>query len=255
MGLRKTDGRTRIVLLGLVASVALGGAACTGDDPEPTQASTPTVSATEVMETPTATEDAMVAATETPRADHMDTPSTETGAAELRATLTALLQEHVYLAGSATGAALSGGDFEGAAAALDANSQDLAGAIGSVHGVPAGESFLELWRAHIGMFADYTQAVAGGDQVAATAALAELDGYRTDFGAFLESANPNLPREAVAEELIPHVESLVAAIDAQAAGDADAFTLLREAAGHMPHTANVLAGAIVAQMPEQFAGN
>src|SRR5215510_2492836 len=61
-------------------------------------------------------------------------PATAT-AADLRATLTSLLGEHVLLAASATGAALGGrqAQFEAAAAALDANSVDIAEAIGSVY--------------------------------------------------------------------------------------------------------------------------
>jgi len=182
----------------------------------------------------------------------------ESGASELRATLTHLLQQHVYAAGIAVdtgvGAGLDSPEFEAAAGALDRNSVALADAIGSVYGKPAGDQFLELWRAHIGFFVDYTAAQAEGDEKAANKAKRDLDGYREDFGAFLESANPNLTKEAVAEELQPHVESLFTAIDSVLAAQASAFEDLRTAAGHMPGTANVLAGGIVAQSPEMFGG-
>jgi hypothetical protein len=175
-----------------------------------------------------------------------------TPASELRAGLTALLQEHVYLAGIATGTVLSGGDLDAPAAALDANSVALSEAVGSVYGDDAGAAFLDLWRRHIEFFVAYTTAVATDDTAGAEQAEADLDGYRTDFGAFIESANPNLPKEAVAEELIPHIETLLAAIDAQAAGDPSQYDKLREAASHMPHTAQVLADAIVKQFPKKF---
>ena len=182
--------------------------------------------------------------------------STDTPAADLRAGLTALLQEHVYLAGTATGAALDGRqeDFNAAAAALDENSVAISKAIGSVYGADAERVFLDLWRRHIGFFVDYTTGKATGDQAKMQKAKDDLDRYRTDFGAFLSSANPNLTTEAVAQELKVHVDSLLAVVDAQAANDPRAFTLLRQAAGHMPMTANVLAGAIVAQFPDKFAG-
>lgn len=188
--------------------------------------------------------------------DGMAMVTSDTGAAALRTGLTLLLQEHVYLAGSATGAAIGGRteEFEAAAATLDENSIALSEAIGSVYGDDAEMAFLELWRTHIGFFVDYTNGVATGDQAAADEALANLDGYRTDFGAFIASANPNLPAEAVAEELGPHVETLTAAIDAQVAEDPAAFDLLKEAANHMPMTAAVLAGGIVTQFPDQFDG-
>ena len=159
----------------------------------------------------------------------------------------------MYLATFATGEALRGGDFEGAAGALDENSIALSEAIGSVYGDEAGSVFLELWRTHIGFFVEYTQARAAGDDAAATAAAAALDGYRTDFGAFLASANENFEADGIAQELIPHVESVFAVIDAQAAGDAEQWSLMREAAGHMPHTAAALASGIVAQSPDAFA--
>ena len=183
--------------------------------------------------------------------------TSDTGAAALRSGLTVLLQEHVYLAGAATGAAIGGRDeeFEAAAATLDENSVALSEAIGSVYGDDAGAAFLELWRTHIGFFVDYTTGVATDDQAMADEALENLDQYRTDFGAFIASANPNLPADAVAAELEPHVETLTAAIDAQAAEDPAAYTLLKEAANHMPTTAAVLAGGIAMQFPEQFDGD
>ncbi len=80
-----------------------------------------------------------------------------------------------------------------------------------------------------------------------------LDAYRADFGAFLSSAKPNLTKDAVAEALVARVSSVFDAIDAQGAHDPQAFEKLREA--DMPSTANVLAGAIATQFPEQFPGS
>ena len=178
------------------------------------------------------------------------------GASELRSGLTGLLNEHVYTAGIAITQGVTQGldskQFEAAAGTLDANSVALSEAIGGVYGDAAGEQFLALWRDHIGMFVDYTKGKATGDDKLAAKARKDLDGYRAEFGAFLASANPNLTQEAVAEELKPHVASVIATIDSLVAGDGEVFTKLREAASHMPQTANVLAGAIVKQMPDQF---
>ncbi|MBW3591503.1 MAG: copper amine oxidase, partial [Actinobacteria bacterium] len=183
----------------------------------------------------------------------------DTAASQLRSGLTSQLQEHVYLAGIAvnTGAnaGLDSAEFEAAAGALDENSVALSEAITSVYGEDAGQQFLELWRKHIGFFVDYTEGKATDDARKAREAKRNLDGYREDFGAFLESANPNLPKEAVVEELQPHVQTLFAAIDAVVAGDASAFSKLREAAQVMPNTAKTLAGGIAAQMPDEYPGN
>jgi hypothetical protein len=172
--------------------------------------------------------------------------------AELQSGLTALLQEHVYLAGIATGTALSGGDLNPPAQVLDGNSVKLADAIGSVYGKQAGDEFLALWRKHIGFFVDYTKARAANDMAGMDKAKSDLDGYREDFGAFISSANPNLPKQAVADELKPHIETLIAAIDAQAAKDPSQYEKLATAADHMSMTAKILATGIAKQFPEKF---
>ena len=181
-----------------------------------------------------------------------------TGAADLRIALTNLLGEHTLLAASATNAALDGrtADFEEAAAALDENTLALGAAIGSVYGPEAEEAFVPLWRSHIGFFVDYTNGAATGDEAVKEQAIEDLLGYRADFIAFLTGANPNLTEEALTEVLTPHVGTLTAVIDAQAAEDHEAaYEGLREAYGHMQMIAGPLSGAIGEQFPEQFDGN
>jgi hypothetical protein len=185
---------------------------------------------------------------------------TKSPTSELRSGLTALLQEHVYLAGLAINQAVAdGGNLEApatkdAVSALDANSVALSEAIASVYGKDAGSQFLELWRKHIGFFVDYTLGGATGDKAKQDAAKSALDKYRTDFGAFVESATKGkLTVDQVASELQMHVNTLIAAIDAVLAKDASAFPKLREAAGHMPGTADALAGAIAAANPDTFS--
>ena len=164
-------------LLKLVAPVVLVGVlatACGKDDAKPSAAGDTTT---------TTASDSMSAAT-----------GVDTKASELRSGLTALLQEHVYLAGTAIATAVgAGGDMNNAAvksavSTLDANSVALSDAVGSVYGKDAGDQFLALWRKHIGFFVDYTLGGATGDKMKQDTAKAALDGYRKDFGAFIESA-------------------------------------------------------------------
>jgi hypothetical protein len=179
-------------------------------------------------------------------------------ASDLRTGYNALLAEHVYLAGTATGAALGGRqpEFEAAAAALDANSQDLAASIGAVYGPDAEKAFLPLWRRHIGMVVDYTVGLATQDKMKQDKAVADLIGYTQDFGAFLSAANPNLPKEAVADLVKHHVLTLKSVIDPQAAGkEAEAYRALRAAAGHMAMIGDPLAGAIAKQFPARYPGD
>ncbi|MGH9000270.1 MAG: hypothetical protein ACRDY7_12880 [Acidimicrobiia bacterium] len=187
--------------------------------------------------------------------------SVEDGAAKLRQTLTAGLQEHEYLAGIAVAMAVvtkspTSPEFEAAAAALDKNSVALSEAVTSVYGPEAGTRFLDLWRTHIGFFVDYTVGKLTNDAAKADAARAGLDSYRADFGAFIESAGaPGLTKEAVAEALVPHVDSTFAAIDAVVAGDGTGIEKLRVAAGHMPMLAATLAGSIAQQFPDKYTGD
>lgn len=182
----------------------------------------------------------------------------DTGAADARATLNALFQEHVYLAAAATGAALGGRtvQFEGAAAALDANSVDLSKVVGAVFGAPAEQAFLPLWRKHIGFFVNYTKGVAGGDVAASDEALSDLLAYTKDFGAFIHSAIPKLEVNAVASLVAAHAETLIGVIDAQAAKNWPvAYTGLRTAAQHMNGIAEALATEIALLKPADVPGD
>ena len=175
---------------------------------------------------------------------------------DLRTGLNSLFREHVFLAAAATGAALAGrdGEFKAAAGALDANSIDIAQAIGSVYGAGAEQAFLPLWRKHIGFVVDYTVGVATKDDAKKNKAVTDLVQYTQDFGAFLASANPNLPKDVVANLVKDHVLTLKDVIDAQATGDMNkTFMAIRSAAGHMGMIADPLAAAIVKQFPERFA--
>ena len=223
--------RTSVRLAAVLAGLAITTAACGSDTKTDSTGNGGTPSAS-------ATTDATKGAA-----------STKTQAAELRAGLTYLLTEHVYLAGIATGTAVAKGGkmtdpaVVAAVNALDANSVALSKAVGSAY--PDAEApFLKSWRQHIGFFVDYTLGVATKDQAKVAKAKADLDGYRTSFGQLINSVVPELPAAAVADELKPHVASLFAAIDAQVAGSPDQFKLLEAAAGHMPGTAKVLAGGI-----------
>jgi hypothetical protein len=187
---------------------------------------------------------------------HRATPGLSIPAAELRAKLNTLLQEHAYLAAGATNAALGGrqAEFQAAAGALDANSVDLSKAIGMVYGSGAETAFLALWRKHIGFFVDYATGVATKDKAKQDKAVNDLVGYTGDFGAFLASANPNLPKAAVADLVKTHVLTLKDVVDAQAMGDQkQAYAALRSAASHMMMIADPLAMAIAKQFPEKFA--
>lgn len=174
----------------------------------------------------------------------------------LRAQLTALLADHVYLAGAAIDQALQdGGDLTteqvgAAVAALDENSVEVAALVGSAY-PDAEQPFLDSWRSHIPFFVNYTVAKATGDQAGVDQAVSDLNGYAVSFGQLINSVVPELPAEAVQAELEMHAVSLIAAIDANIANDPAYFDLLKEAASHMPMTAAALAGGIATNLELQ----
>jgi hypothetical protein len=172
-------------------------------------------------------------------------------ASNVRATLTSQLSAHVWLAGNALDTAVrQKGDLKdpqvvGAVKALDANSVALAKTLGSVY-PDAEKPFLASWRQHIGFFVNYTLGEATKNDKQVAKAKADLDAYRTSFGQLINSVVPELRADAVAEELIPHLDSLFTAIDASVAGKPDYQSKLSMAAQHMPMTAAVLTSGIVA---------
>lgn len=167
-------------------------------------------------------------------------------AAQLRGELTALFQEHVYLAGIAVATAYHAGadsdEFELAAETVDANSVDLADAVGELLGDEARESFLNNWRQHIDYFVEYALAAEEGDQEAQDQAVADLREYTEGVGMFFErQTDGELDAATVTESFDGHVDTLAAAVDSLAAGDAEAFSNLKMAADHVVEGSAVMA--------------
>lgn len=182
-------------------------------------------------------------------------PSTATKAADLRVLLNNLESDHVDLAAAATRAGFDGdASFQAAAGALGKNTDALSAAVGSVYGEEAGAQFKEIWASHIGFFVDYTVAAKGGDKAGMDKAVQNLNGYVEAISAFLSSANPNLPKEAVASLVTEHVGLLKTAVDKHGAGDyAGSYEAQAQAREQITtKIADTLASAIVKQKPESF---
>lgn len=184
-----------------------------------------------------------------------NSPATDTKAASLRTLLNNLESEHVDLASAATRAGFDGDpSFTAAAGALGQNTDDLSAAVASVYGEEAGERFKEIWASHIGFFVDYTVAAKAGDQAKMDKAVQNLNGYVEAISTFLSEANPNLPKDAVAQLVTEHVGLLKEAVDKHGAGDfAGSYDAQSRARAQITNKiADTLAGAIVKQKPEAF---
>ena len=169
-------------------------------------------------------------------------------------TLDRLLGEHALLAILATRAGLTNAaDRDEAVDALDANSAELARAIGTIYGQGAGNAFADLWRTHVAYYLDYVEARHDDDGPAMRKATAGLRQYRSDFSAFVADANPNVSASDLEDLLAIHTNHLIAQVDAFAEGDYEgAYAATREAYAHMGAIATALAVAIAAQFPAQF---
>ena len=174
---------------------------------------------------------------------------------DFRVALNQLLQEHLYLASFATGAAIDGRTDEFAAAgdALNTNGTDIGAAIDSLYGAEAKDQFNQIWSAHNGFFVDYTTGVATKDKAKMDKAVQDLTTvYVPAFAEFLAGAT-GLPKDALADLTTEHVLTTKAIVDAQGAKDVEAAAMADRTAGqHMQMIGDPLAKAIVAKLPDMF---
>lgn len=186
--------------------------------------------------------------------DAVAVQTVDSPAANLRVSLNNALREHVNLSGVALrNLYVDAPDLQASLDALDQNSQEVAGLVGSVYGEDAGDQFLALWRDHINFFAEYTTAAKNDDETGMQEALDKLAGYSDGAAAFFASANPNLTEDAVKSLLSPHKDLVIETIDLIDAGEfGEAYLKLGEAADQANDIADGLAGAIEAQFPEMY---
>jgi hypothetical protein len=184
-------------------------------------------------------------------------PSTGTAkASDLRTTVNNALEEHLYLATWATGAALGGRNDEYAAwgSALTKNGTEVGSLIGSVYGTDAEATFNRIWAAHNGFFVDYTTGVAAQDKAKQDKAVADLmTTYVPQFSDFIVTAT-GLPKTTVEALVSEHVTTTKQVVDDQYAKNwTKAAADDRMAALHMQSLGDPLAAAIVAKFPNKFA--
>tara|TARA_B100000378_G_C18046038_1_gene412041 strand:- start:1276 stop:2061 length:786 start_codon:yes stop_codon:yes gene_type:complete len=175
-------------------------------------------------------------------------------AADLRVSLNKTLQEHVDLALPALRNAYDDADdYDASLDALDENSVELAAVIGSVYGDDAEDDFLELWRDHIGFFADYTVGLATDDEDMQEEARDDLEDYHTSVATFLSDANPNIDEDDVMNGAMEHGNLLLESMDAYDNEDYDeAYELQREAGDQVQGLADIIALGVLMQYPSQF---
>ena len=177
-------------------------------------------------------------------------------AADLRVALDRLLAEHAFLTIEQMRSGLTDSpDFAAAATAVEANSTEVASAIGSIYGEAAIEPFGDIWRSHIGYLVDYAVGLGNDDAALRQSALSGLATYRARLAKFLGDANPGVDLGGITEALDMHTAQLIAFIDAEHEGDhAGAYEIEREAYPHMFDIGDALAKVIANRFPKRYSG-
>lgn len=244
-----TSTHRRILACIAVAAIASSGCGGSGDAKAARKAGSAPPDTEQVQPAGQQGEGRSAQPAKAPKAEGVDAP-----AAQLRATLTDLLVQHVYLTGlaaEATGSGLTGP----AAGVLDQNSVALAGVFGGVYGAPAGQQFLDQWRRQIGAVLDQARAKAAGDKARVDKGKADLERSSGDLATLLNGLNPHMFKDVVGDDLKAYLGRFSSAVQAQGTKDPSAPGKLKQAAKHMPQTAVILAGAIVKDKPEAFPGS
>jgi hypothetical protein len=183
-------------------------------------------------------------------------------AALFRVALNQALQEHLYLASFATGAAINGrtDEFTAAGAALNTNGTDIGKALNPLYGAAVETQFNSIWSAHNGFFVEYTQAVAAGNAEGKTAAVNKLTTmYVPQFSSLLEAAT-GTAAATWSPEVGMHVTHTAEVVDAQQAlkasntpANGTAVVAKDRIAGqHMQKLGDALSKGIVAKLPASF---
>ncbi|OKP98761.1 copper amine oxidase N-terminal domain-containing protein [Paenibacillus sp. P46E] len=179
----------------------------------------------------------------------------DTPAAQLRASLDYLLSEHFTLAVTAMTKAYDGSrDAAAAYQALDQNALDMQPAITSLYGEAGGTEFERIFRQHNKYTDDLVKAVKANDTAARQKAEQEVQGFVTEFAAFLSTATASkLPQTAAEEAIRSHENHVQQVLDAYVAGDYNkAYTTYRTGFQEMFTISKVLSTAIATQMPDKF---
>lgn len=136
-----------------------------------------------------------------------------------------------------------------------ANAKQIAAAVGSFYGKPAGDQMLTLLAGHWGAVKAYADATFAHDTAAQTQAMQNLNANAKAIADFLSGANPNLPQATLLSLLTTHGAHHIAQdqeIEAgDTAGEAKTWEAMR---AHMVVLADALAGGIAKQFPDKVKG-
>lgn len=172
----------------------------------------------------------------------------------VRNALRKLWSDHVIWTRQYIVAAVAGTpDADAAAGRLLKNQEDIGSAIVPYYGQAAGERMTDLLKQHILIAVDLVGAAKAGDQAAFATHDARWTSNVEEIAAFLASANPNWPQQAVFDLLALHLkltkDETVARLNADWTADVQAFD---DIFTEILVVADTLYDGLVAQFPDRF---
>lgn len=194
--------------------------------------------------------------TRTAEAHESATQATAAGERSLREAMRKLWSEHVFWTREYVVAAIDGPPAAAQAAAvrLMKNQEDIGSAIVPYYGAEAGSKLTSLLKEHIQIAVELVAAAKAGEQAKTKEADARWHQNANEIAAFLSQANPNWPRQALADTMRMHLETTTAQVLARLqheyGKDVASFDAVYE---HILHMADVLTDGIVKQFPARFA--
>jgi len=148
----------------------------------------------------------------------------------------------------------SGGTAAAEAKAVE-NARSLADAITPFYGKDAADTLFQLLAGHYGAIKDYMQAGFNERNADKDAASKKLVANAEEIAAFLDAANPHLPKETVLPLLTAHGGHHIQQIDAvqqrDFAREAEVWDAML---GHIYSIADAMAGALAKQFPDKVTG-
>lgn len=134
-----------------------------------------------------------------------------------------------------------------------ANARQIADAIGPFYGKPASDKLFGLLAGHYGAVKTYLAASEKRDSKAQDAAMQGLVANADEIAAFLNGANPYLPKDTVRSLLLGHgghhAQQIQQLLDHQYGDEAATWEHMRT---HMNVIADALGDALAKQFPQKF---
>lgn len=144
-------------------------------------------------------------------------------------------------------------DTQVTAGRLLQNQADIGNAVADFYGEEAGAALTELLRGHILTAADLVTAAKSGDQDAVAKASEAWYVNANEISAFLATANPAWPEDALMEMMKMHLDQTLVEATAQLTGDYSAgIASYDEIVTHIHAMADALSSGIIAQFPDRF---